>query len=186
MLEKLNLKKVFSDHFNTLVDYRTKQLSCSDIFVYFILPLLLALVLALFRCKISKEIAGVFITMLSIFCPLLFNFQLLIYGLIERKENPTLPKPKGDLRKQLLSETYYNISFSILLSLLSIIFLFVFYFDPNRSFPLPAFVSSAIGLMTVNVNSFLTVIGYYLIISFFIVLFMILKRVHVLLTKDIF
>jgi len=191
MFSKINPKKIISDHLKTLVDCRTGRIRKRDVIAAFVFPGIIAVCLCLFGFPINKDITTILITCLSIFCPLLFNVQLLVYGLIEKKKEEK--EPNLDLQR-LLTETYYNISFGIFLSLLTILFLFVFYFELSRPFNL--IIIDALRRYSLDKEflvSFFNFIHFRSLFSFFVYYFsfvllhnflMVLKRVHILIDQD--
>lgn len=164
MFSKIDIGRIVRDHLATLRDDATGQRMKSDYFLFFGLPLVLAsFLLLVLDLSQDRGAVGILVTSLSIFAALLFNLLLLIYDVV-RKHEPG----SRNLRDALLSQVYSNISFAILVSILSIILLLAAYFDLNCSFFTLATSFAA----------------YYLVSLFMLTLFMILKRVHILLSNE--
>jgi hypothetical protein len=164
MFSKIDIARIIRDHVATFQDDATGRRMKSDYFLFFGLPLVLALfLLFILRLSLDQGAVGILVTSLSIFAALLFNLLLLIYDVVRKVGSGT-----GELKQRFLSQIYSNISFAILISLLSIIVLLGAYFGLN---------GSCFALAT----SFAV---YYLVSLFVLTLFMILKRVHVLLSRE--
>ena len=167
MLDKINPKNIILDHISTLKNYRTQKTSFGDIFTFFILPLIIGVFLLFFiKIEISDGVINILITSLSIFAALLFNLLLLVYEIVNGNGNKTKIKSKA------LKEIYSNISFSIFSSILAVILLLLY---------------SIIYTYVNGKQIFIWIINfliYYLTITFLLTLFMILKRIHVLLSKE--
>ena len=165
MFSKINVANIIRDHISTLRDYQTKRLARSDIFLFFGIPLLVA-GLALCFCGImTGTITTLLTTSLSIFAALLFNLLLLLYEAIRKEEKPG---NTNKLRKPFLKEIFNNISFSILISVLAIILLLVYS-----------------QIETAVVRSIITFLCYNFVTTFILTLMMILKRTHILMSKEI-
>ena len=164
MFSKIDVRCIVSDHLATLQDAATGRRMKTDYFVFFGLPIVVAFCLAfVLNLSLNQGAVGILVTSLSIFAALLFNLLLLIYDVVRKVE-----RGSQGLKETFLSQIYSNISFAILVSIVSIIVLLVAYFDLN---------GSCFALAT----SFAV---YYLVTLFILTLFMILKRVHILLSRE--
>lgn len=169
MIGKIDVRQIVADHFATLVDEdRPKQQSGLDFFLFVILPILAATALLYFDLILGKSIGNVLITALAVFAGLLFNLLLLIFDIANkpRPENERL----DDLKRRFLREIYSNIAYSIFIALLTIVILlihFLFLSLNSRS----GFVFSAFVI-------------YFLCGNFILTLFMVLKRIHILLATE--
>lgn len=163
MLTKINVTQIIKDHVETLRNYNSLKLSHSDFFVFFILPALISFSLLYYKICISNEARNILFTALSVFTALLFNLLLLVFDIIQKKEenNGTITKLK------FLKEIYSNISFSILLSIVDIIVLAFTFFNNDYIYYAANFLN------------------YYILTLFILTILMILKRVHLLLSKEI-
>lgn len=166
MFDKVNVIKIVGDHISTLKDYRTNKYKVSDFFLFFGLPLFIAIFFAYFKISLTQNLISLLITSLSIFAALLFNLLLLIYDVVQKSRDG------NSLKIKFLKEVYSNISFCILIAILAVVILILIsIFNNNRSV-----------LFIYQIFNF---IAYYLIILFLLTLFMILKRIHILLYKEV-
>ena len=90
------------------------------------------------------------------------------------------------LKQRLLKETYVNISYNITISIISIIFLLTIYlmFETMETSKEGASVYPTLLHVFKYVIPLLSFFVYYFLIQFMLTLFMILKRIHVLLSKE--
>jgi len=164
MFSKINIGRIIRDHLDTLRDDATGQRMISDYILFFGLPLVSSgLLLFGLSLPIDQGAVGILVTSLSVFAALLFNLLLLIYDIVRKAEGQN-----ASLKEKFLGQIYANISFAILVSILSIIVLLAAYFDLEGRF----FLSAA------------SFTAYYLVSLFILTLFMILKRVHILLSRE--
>ncbi len=164
MLNKINISKIILDHLKTMCDPKTGKPFWGDIFLFFIIPAIFGIILLLFHYSIGVEIINLLVTSLSVFAALLFNLLLLIYDIV-RKNDIT---DKNRLKNAFLKEIFTNISFCIFIAIVTIILLLLAYLKINFQWLL---------------NSVYFLICYLLTL-FLLTLFMILKRVHILLSKE--
>ena len=165
MSSKLNVWGVVRDHIGTLRNFDTGRYSPGDILLFIVIPAIFAAGLTWLRIKITEQIANGLITALSVFAGLLFNLLLLIYDIVQKDQGAA---DNAKLQRLFLKEIYANISFCILISITSIILLSVFAFG-----------------ITVNALAFaLCFVIYFFLAVFVFTLLMVLKRVHVLLSKE--
>ncbi len=164
MLTKINIKKIVIDHFKTLRDANSERISISDLALFFIIPFAASTAIVFyFGILLSDNLINILITSLSIFVGLLLNLLVIIFDVVTKlKENGN----QETLKKKFLKEIYSNISFSILLSIVAILFLVLSLTD-NCYF-----------------KSVTNVITDALLLFFGITLLMILRRVHILLSNE--
>lgn len=164
-MEKLNLLRIVKDHIHTLKDYNSSRYSAWDFILFLLLPLGIAGGLTYLFGELGKDLTNVLITSLSVFAGLLFNLLLLIYDIV-KKAKPD--EPYAELKTKFLREIYSNISYSILVSIVTIILLlFSSLSITSRYFQLPV-----------------AYLIYFLVANFILTLSMILRRVHILLSKE--
>lgn len=165
MISKINVTNIFKDHISTLKDYHTGKYLKSDFILFFAVPLVVAILVFIFLGEISDTAVVVLATSLSIFAALLFNLLLLVYDSIRKEEKQSIEdKP----RLLLLKQIFYNISFGILISVLTIILLILF--SQNLYFCI--------------LQKIISFLAYYLITLFILTLLMILKRTHILISGE--
>jgi hypothetical protein len=168
MFSKINIVKILKDHFKTLKNTNTNKISLSDYFMFFILPLIFALIYYYFDITMSDDLIKSLLTIFSVFVGLLFNLLILIYDIVNKNnhKNKNEPHTNMPIRKKFLQEIFSNISFTIFMSIVIVILLLV-------TFTNNCFIKSASSLLSV-----------YLMFLFILTLLMILKRIHVLLSKE--
>lgn len=130
MSSKINPIDIIKGHIKTLYDNSTGKRSNWDIFFFFILPLLVSLILVLyFNFYLGKDTANTMIVALSIVTPLLFNLVLMIYQMTQKEIDKYHKAPYvGDFKLTMrrLEEMNNNVSFSILITLTTILFLLIY------------------------------------------------------------
>lgn len=163
MSKKLDARDIVADHFGTLVDYRTGESSTLDVLVFFGVPAVGALAMLWCGMRLNQGQTTVLITALSIFAALLFNLLLLTHSIITDAEvgEDTTRRPRR------LREIYSNISYSILVAVLAVALLLL-----NVLFEVVWVSVSTSGLV------------YFLVANFLLTLFLILKRIHLMLREE--
>ncbi len=160
ILKKINISQILKSHFATLQNDNSKKSEFDDYFTFFILPIIISSILLYFKIWLKESAINIIITTLSILVGLLFNVIVLIFDIINRDATQ---KVKNTVLKQLLS----NISFTILLAIVSILFTLVTYID------------------TIFIKEIATWIVYFLLSAFFFTVLMILKRMYLLFKNEI-
>ena len=120
MSNKINIINIVRDHISTLKDFDKDAYSISDLSIFFILPLIVSSIILFFNIILSNELVNVLVMSLSVFAGLLFNLLLLVYDIMRKSGSGDRP-----LKGALLKELYSNISFGILISVITIILLLV-------------------------------------------------------------
>jgi len=167
MFSKVNIWVIVTDHIRTLRNFANNRISVEDILLFLVTPTAASLFLTfLLRFTLDLNAINALITSLSVFSALLFNLLLLIYDIL-RKEGGA--HAQATLRRKFLSQIYANISFCILVAVLSIALLLLLFVETNWPY------------FTLALN----LVIYFLVINFILTLFMILKRVHILLASEI-
>ena len=169
---KINVLSIISEHIKTYRNYVTKRISVRDVISFVLAPAGISCILTLaygYRISTNETYVNVILTVLSIFAALLFNFLMIIIQLKETKKVFSIHEKDLTQRQkdyiQTIKETYYNVSFEILVSIVTIIIILV---------SIIVGPSSSIALNIINV------ILWFLIIVFFMNLCMILKRIFIL------
>ena len=168
MIGKIDVRQIVSDHFSTLTNENTKRTSFADCVLFFALPTAVAAGLISFHLIFGRTIGGVLITALSIFAGLLFNLLLLIFDIGNK---PRAQQEKlSPIKIRFLREIYSNISYSILIALLTIVVLLIHF-----------------GFLVLGIrpSMYLTAFLVYAMTgNFVLTLLMVLKRVHKLLAEE--
>lgn len=170
MVNKLSFEKIIRAHFATMRNNRTNKLSVGDLFLFFGLPLFVS-ALFLNSYTLNKDILNSIITSASIFAGLLLNLLVLIYSLTEKyRQNAS---GNWEVKKVVLEQTFSNISFCILISVLLVIACMLgFRTDDEIKPPIS---------ITKDIADFLI---YYLTAALVLHLLMILKRIHLLMESE--
>jgi hypothetical protein len=169
---KINILFIIKDHFGTLYDGRSNKSSPADIFIFYIIPFILASFSYYIRIVLKAEVYNISITFFGIFIALILNIQVAMFSIFQRKWRSSSDRRvnesiKGTLadRKKLLVELNVNLSYLILvccvalfLSLLSFIKSFDDYFIPS---------------------TMIFIYGHFLL-----TLLMVVKRAHALFDKE--
>lgn len=193
MSSKINILNIIKDHISTLKDFDNDTYSITDLSIFFILPFITSLIIIYLNMILSNELVNVLVMSLSVFAGLLFNLLVLVYDIMS-KPNSSNKLLKGTLLKQL----YSNISFGILISVLTVFLLIVFSLMTNSQIgatdktimisiqPLINInaVSQAINQEIPIINYIVAFFIYYLVLIFIMTLFMILKRFHIIFRKE--
>ena len=156
ILDKINVKTIIKDHIRTLVNSKSQQADTSDWFTFFLLPSVFSFLWIWFDILLTTEYVDIIVSALSIFVGLLFNVVVILFDTI-RTQKIRLSK------LWVVRETISNISFSILLSIISIGLALSTQLPWGRYFKI--------------IIHFFT---YFLLLEFAITLLMVLKRMYVL------
>lgn len=161
-MSKINVWPIVVDHWRTLRDYGSNAPSMRDVAWFAGAPLVACVALLYLRLQLSSDAVSVLITALSIFAGLLLNLLLLTHNIIAGSAAASTSR-----RRLLLKEIYRNISYAILLSLVTVAVLIAAVLLPGTG---SRWIASAA--------------VYALVTHFLLTLLMILKRVHVMLAKE--
>ncbi|MEO3682295.1 hypothetical protein ABHN84_08290 [Shewanella vesiculosa] len=182
MSSKINIIGIVSGHLSTLKNTTTKKISFVDLFTFYIIPTIAAAIALYFGFTQSNDLSSLLVNFGAIFTALLLSVLVLVYDQgtkISEKIEKNGSSLVLSLKEQLLNELYFNICYSIVISI-SLVFLcliekiihdwsydiscqfFTFSFTPDKWI-----ISPIIIFLTVNLM--LTIL-------------MIVKRMHVLLT----
>lgn len=161
---KINIFQIIQDHHNTLIDYRTGRYKKADLFTFYFVPISSTAILVHYLgFRIGSEQTSILITALSIFAALLFNLLLLTHSIVIRNLNQ-----EGNTSKiSLLKEIYVNISYAILISILTIITLLIHV----------VFSNALLALIVTWLTSFA-------VLNFIFTLLLILKRIYSVLEDE--
>lgn len=156
---KINVWKVIVSHFKTLVNHNTKKPGFDDWFIFLLIPLIAAGLLVCFEKDVSTNTVNLVVTSLSIFVGLLINVLVLIFSLLQKEKD-------SRLKIIVLKETIVNITYVIIISVVTMIFCFSMNFE-NYLFRL---------IMTFFI--------YLFTIHFILTLMMIVKRMYSLFVNE--
>lgn len=162
---KIHVYNIIKGHFGTYQNDNTGKTSLIDYLSFILLPILISCYIT-FISDIVLSKVDVLLTVFSIFTALLFNFLMLIIQIKEKVNSDKEDLVNNvDLEKyyKCVDQTYYNVSFAVLLSIIAIVLLWIISILPNEEITLILQITSAV---TETV-----------MIMFFFDLLMILKRV---------
>ena len=173
MIEKIDIGKILKNHIMTLRKVNSTKISFQDIMLFYALPILFSLlIIYYYNFTLTKNATNILITSMSIFIALLLNLLLLLFDIIRKNRlanDSTTNDPKYIIYYKLLYEIYINISYCICIALFSIILLLIF----------P--ILSRTNKLIIYIISFLI---YFLTSNFLLTMFMILKRMFILISKE--
>ncbi|BDR63997.1 hypothetical protein [Clostridium tetani] len=157
-LDYMGTLEIISYHINNFRNKTNNKLLKIPFFVYFILPLILAI--AISRIKIAdNNIVGNITVVLSILTSMLFTILTLLIdfkGKLEERNNGN--GPKVIRLKNLIKEIYYTIMFEIIVSVILLLLTFIF-------------------MITNQIGCTISVIIYYLLFLFIFNLLIVLNRI---------
>ncbi|WP_394776503.1 hypothetical protein [Flavobacterium sp.] len=181
MYSKLNIKNIIIGHETSLINGKSNSHYKRE---FILIPILVSVSLVLLKIP-DSEVKNIFGICLSIFIGLYLNILVLLISSIS-SENLKITSKQKKIRLELLKETLYNVSFSVYISVKALIALFL-------STILIVTSKSLNDLICVftnrDFNFFIqSVLGFFLYkytIDIFLILFMILKRINIIYTKEI-
>lgn len=169
MFDKIDVQKVVSAHGRTLVNEATGKAKLGDYVLFYIIPLVAGAVLVCIlplRTVALQAAVGAF----SIFSALLLNMLVIMFNLAKDPGRFEYPKDQARLVKQTQANIGYTILFGIVMTLVVLALL--------------AFLSPVEGILTTGraLGDLVAGIAVYGGVAHFVLcLFMIIKRVTILL-----
>lgn len=160
LFDKVNIILIIQNHLATLKNDNSKKPEASDYFTFLFIPIVVSAILIYFKVLLSSEAINILITTLSILVGLLFNVIVLIFDIIKRDAS-------NKTKNLVLKELFSNISFTILISILTITFTLFTFFENSLA------------------KVIFTGIVYFLLSLFMLTVLMILKRMHKLFSNEI-
>lgn len=167
MNTKFSFYSIIMDHISTLYNYNTKKMDWLSIFIDLILPFIISILFIYYKIIIITREFTVILTAFSVFAALLLNLMILIYSIMN-KERDKEEKTQDNQKLGLLKETYENIQFTVLSSVIIILLILIMLFIP----------------FNIYLELTLSFIVYYFIFTFIFTLFMILKRTHAIMSNE--
>lgn len=152
MSYKIDIRNIFNDHIDTLVNANTKKPDLRDWVIFLFIPLITSVFLVYKEVFVSDDRANSLIAGLSIYVGLSINFLMLIFELSTKqyfKEKDRLPK---------LKQVIANITVTTLFSLFIIILTLL----------------TDITILKYAVHILL----YFFLMEFFFTMLMVLKRIY--------
>ena len=116
MSAKIDVRRILKAHFKTLVDASDpdEKTGFSDWVSFLLLPIFIAVILVVLEAYMSDSILGTLVSAFSIFVGLLLNVVVLLFDIVRTTAD--------EVKKKVVKETLSNVTFAIILSLLTIPF----------------------------------------------------------------
>ena len=211
MFTRLNVRVILAVHLKTLRSHRTGKIRASEFFLFFVLPMFIALVAVYpLQVLLTENLVNLLITVFSIFAGLLFNLLILVFEIADKESDKakslilnrssyeaknsqdlldTTQETLKDSRlvREILYETYINISFCILISIFGIMTLLLHIVSPSSVLKLLNNPQSnlvvAFKSIDLTFKVLISFVSYYTFYVFLLTLLMVLKRIYKLLSK---
>jgi hypothetical protein len=127
---KFDVLCIIKDHFETLRDARNGRFSIFDFFAFFLVPMIVSLVGFLYGFSVKDPVETSLIAVFSVFAALLFSAQIALYGVFSKgieASDDQIEEARNALKRQgrqrFFSEVNANVSYLILFSVLSLVWL---------------------------------------------------------------
>lgn len=122
MSSKINILGIISNHWSTLTDARNNKASKADLVCFVGIPFTIASLSLYFDIVVNSNTNSILVNFGSIFTALLLSVLVLVYDQrtkIDVKEYTSNPLLK--LKSELLAQLFYNICYSILISIIMVV-----------------------------------------------------------------
>jgi len=191
--DRINFAKIIKNHIGTFYNYGelkingNKTTHYGDWVTFLFIPIILSISLYKLEVRFTETYIDLIITSLSIFIGLLFSLLALVFELATKeKENRKARQndKKTEAKYKLTKELFINIAFSIVLSLISIIVLFLTRLKPSNLISLLKENFLYYDILKLTFVGLTNIIGFFLIIEFILTLMMILKRFFVIFLNE--
>jgi len=117
---KINVADIIASHWSTLKDDRNGNTSKLDVFVFYVVPLALAIKVFFNGMTLSDSVFETFVNIGALLAGLLLNLMVLIFDR-RSKINQSLSETPGDIslnrKANLLQELYFNVCYATVLAL---------------------------------------------------------------------
>jgi hypothetical protein len=182
MSSKINVNGIITGHFNTLRSSSTKKFNYTDIFTFILLPIIISGLTVLFGFKQSDQMSSLLVNFGAIFTALLLSVLVLVYDqgtkLTEKLENNS-NQPILKAKQSLLDELYYNICYSIVVS---VVLVFLCLIEKALRGCVLDFTIQNIQINLQPDVWFFSPLIVFFTINLMLTILMIVKRMHTLLT----
>ena len=164
MISKVNIFPIIQGHLKTLSDRTGEHIMWRDVIGFYGLPALVAIILVWKQVVFQDKYINIGLVAHTVFIPLLVNVLFLIFSIVDQGNVHRSPK-----RKRLLDQLYDNVSYLIVISILSLFALAVYSVNslPN------CLVWLDRGVL------------YFLCLHGFLTALMVVKRIHILISKEL-
>ncbi|PTQ86900.1 hypothetical protein [Nitrosomonas ureae] len=177
MSSKINICEIITGHFDTLRD-TGDNLSKTDIVTFILLPFVIGIISIFNSFNLDASLSSLLVNFGSILTALLLSVLMLVYEQESKLDSADKDKITV-LKRKLLKELYYNISFSIICSLSLVFMCFL------HSVALGTIWKFNIKehLLEIPIDTwFLTPLIVIVAVNLVLNMLMIVKRMHTLLT----
>lgn len=195
MATKISLHIIFQKHRESLksiipvrsgnIITETLKISRTDRFIFYILPLLIAVFATIIIGIPDSGATDLYTVCLSVFVGLFLNLLLMITSVLR----PSIKIWDNQTRIELIEHTFYNISYTIVISLLAlgIVLLTTLNLFPSHWQLNFTGLTSADNILSINAAShyIFSFFLYYLLSKIILTLLMVIKRVFCLFRTDI-
>lgn len=131
---KVDPRAIVHAHIETLKDLESSEISVGDLITFYIIPVFLCLLTALFDLHVDDEVFSLSVSVFSIFSALLLSVQVAMYGVFKSdgpKYQDQILKLEARQRKEnariLLREINANVSYLTLISCTAVTVFMVFF-----------------------------------------------------------
>ncbi|GAB1619974.1 hypothetical protein AAOGI_00240 [Agarivorans albus] len=184
MSSKINVLGIVAGHIKTLKSSGESKLSFQDLFTFFLMPILAAVLGVLLDLKLTDEVTSLLVNFGAIFTALLLSVLVLVYdqgSKISDKIEGGNAAPVVHLKQKLLNELYFNICYSIVLSV-SLVFLCLVE-KLLRGHPLKIDISKF--SLSIDIDLWISApLVVFVTVHLMLTILMIVKRMHTLLTSN--
>lgn len=152
---KINIFRIVRSHISTIKNFN--KFNRADVWTFYIIPSVISIIL-IFKIKITTGLESLLGVILSIFIGLFLNLLMLLISYVP-------PKDVDEEKKKLLittkKESFYNVSYIILICIVELFLLLIFTYIKEISY----------------ISTVFSFFVYFLSIHIFLSLLMILKRI---------
>lgn len=196
MATKISLQLIFQQHRESLktvhpvrtanVITETLKISRTDRFIFYILPLLIAILATIIIGLPDSQATDLYTVCLSVFVGLFLNLLVMITSVLR----PSVKIWDNQTRIMLIEHTFYNISYTIVISLLAlgmVLLTTLYLFPSDWQVSLTRLHPGNWGSLPVNTicHYAFSFFLYYLLCKIILTLLMVIKRVFCLFRTDI-
>ena len=177
MLSRIDVFKIVRDHFKTFGSHvrSIKRIVVMDYILFIVIPLTIAILFDYNDVSMAKTSNGI-IAALAIFGGFLFNLLAIIYSQIDKLKleanDPSEPDQK--LKKLFIGQIHSNISYAILMCLVSVGFLFCYRIESDFSI-----------YKSFSLSNLINILNIFILVHLFLTLLMVINRVYVLLKRSV-
>ncbi|MEG9531624.1 hypothetical protein [Mannheimia indoligenes] len=177
MSKKINVWIIIKDHLNTLRDHENDKISKLDILTFLVFPFSIVVGLVFYRYAINAELVSLIVNFASIVTSLLISVLVLIYDQYSKVD---VCNDMQKLKKIVLEQLFSNVSFTILMGIITVILCLLL-----NSFPIDE--NGLYQTININIKEYTTTLSIiiftptilFFLLEMILTLFMALKRLHI-------